>query len=92
MVLDVRQTITYHEFSPHWNTEHEAHMPLSDRMLIFCTELEKITVELSDLTEPEKNIYNEWTEKCQKNEFNFSNSYGLFPQQVEFAKVSLELI
>ena len=88
MGLDTNQTEKYYRHSPQLNSDHEANSNLTQRILKFCGDLGQMNLTNSDLTDPQKNLHDEWIERCQKTNFSFSISYGIFQQQTESAKVS----
>ena len=89
MVLDGMQTSKYYHFSPYLNPNHEANLNMSERMLTFCTTFEEIKYNQTMLTKPENDLHDEWRERCQTGDFNFSISFGLFEEQTESSKVSV---
>ena len=88
MGLDTNQTEKYYRLSPELNSDHEANSNLTQRILKFCGDLEQINLTDSELTDPQKNLHDEWIERCQTTNFSFSISYGIFQQQIESEKVS----
>ena len=91
MILDTIQTEKYYRLSPQLNADHEANSNITTRILNFCGDLGQIKFTDSDfaeLTVPQKDLYDEWIERCQTTNFSFSISYGIFQEQSESAKVS----
>ena len=88
MILDGIQASKYYHLSPFLNQEHEANQNLNERILIFCANFQEINFNTSVINELEIKLLNEWIERCQTRNFNFSISFGLFGGQVEHAKVS----
>ena len=58
----------------------------------FCKNLEQIVYDQSKLNDQQKDLYQEWDERCLKNNFNFSNQFALFHEQSELIKVSCQEI
>ena len=95
MGLDTNQTEKYYRHSPQLNSDHEANSNLTQRILKFCGDLGQINFTDSDftkLTVPQKDLYDQWIERCQTANFSFSISYGIFLEQTESSKVSSAII
>ena len=65
MILDTIQTEKYYRLSPQINADHEANSNLTQRILKFCGDLGQINLNNSVMTDPQKNLHDEWIERCQ---------------------------
>jgi hypothetical protein len=88
MGLDTNQTEKYYRHSPQLNSDHEANSNLTQRILKFCGDLGQISLSNSVMTDPQKNLHDEWIERCRTANFSLSISYGIFQEQIESEKVS----
>ena len=88
MGLDTNQTDKYYRYSPQLNSDHEANSNLTHRILKFCGDLRQINFTFDELTDPQKNLHDEWIERCRTTNFSLSISNGIFQQQIESVKVS----
>ena len=78
--LDVLQARKYYQLSPQLNSDHEANSNLTLRIQKFCGDLDQINFsDFAELTDPQKNLRDEWNERCRTTNFSFS---------MESAKVS----
>ena len=88
MGLDTNQTEKYYRHSPQLNSDHEANLNLTQRILKFCGDLGQINLNNFVMTDPQKNLHDEWIERCRTTNFSLSISNGIFQQQIESVKVS----
>ena len=90
IILHIILTEQYFILSPSLYNYHEANTNLSERILKFCTNLNQAEFNQSLMNQKQKDLHDDWIEKCEKN--NFSLTQDSLQEQEEFVEVSIYMI